>query len=63
MAQQPVKDTEPTIGRLVSDASRDISALVSKEIALAKSELKVSVARAGSSIASSPRRPSWPCWR
>ncbi len=51
MAQQPVKDTEPTIGRLVSDASRDISGLVSKEIALAKSELKVSVRTGGMSIA------------
>lgn len=37
---------EPTIGRLVADASRDISGLVRGEIALAKSELKVSV-RAG----------------
>ena len=46
MAIQPIQD-EPTIGRLVSDASRDISSLVSKEIALAKSELKVSV-KAGS---------------
>ena len=41
-----VKDTYPTIGRLVTDASRDISLLISKEIELAKSELKVSV-RAG----------------
>lgn len=37
---------EPTIGRLIADASRDISALVQGEIALAKSELKVS-AKAG----------------
>lgn len=37
---------EPTIGRLVADASRDISALLQSEIALAKSELKVS-AKAG----------------
>jgi hypothetical protein len=37
---------EPTIGRLVADASRDISSLIRGEIALAKSELKVSV-RAG----------------
>lgn len=37
---------DPTIGRLVADATRDISTLVSKEIELAKSELKVSV-RAG----------------
>lgn len=37
---------EPTIGRLVADASRDISALVQSEIKLAKSELKVS-AKAG----------------
>ncbi len=46
MAIEPVKDTDPTIGRLVTDASRDISTLISKEIQLAKSELKVSV-RAG----------------
>lgn len=42
---------EPTIGRLVADASRDISALVSKEIELAKSEIKVSVANGGIGIA------------
>ena len=46
MAIQPVKD-EPTIGRLVSDASRDISSLVQKEIQLAKSEIKVSVRNGG----------------
>ncbi|MGH3425438.1 MAG: phage holin family protein [Nocardioidaceae bacterium] len=38
---------EPTIGRLVADASRDISALVQSEIALAKSELRVSVKAGG----------------
>jgi hypothetical protein len=38
---------DPTIGRLVADASRDISTLLSKEIALAKSELKVSVKAGG----------------
>jgi hypothetical protein len=38
---------DPTIGRLVADASRDISTLVSKEIELAKSELKVSVKAGG----------------
>ncbi|MRJ75381.1 phage holin family protein [Aeromicrobium sp. SMF47] len=37
---------DPTIGRLVADASRDISALVQAEIQLAKSELKFS-AKAG----------------
>ncbi len=47
MAIEPVKDTDPTIGRLVTDASRDISSLISKEIALAKSELKVSVKAGG----------------
>lgn len=47
MATEPVKDTDPTIGRLVADASRDISTLVSKEIELAKSELKVSVKAGG----------------
>ena len=41
---------DPTIGRLVADASRDISSLVSKEIALAKSELKVSVKAGGTGI-------------
>ena len=41
---------DPTIGRLVADASRDISTLVSKEIALAKSELKVSVKAGGMGI-------------
>lgn len=39
----PPGEDEPTIGRLVNDASRDISALVHKEIALAKSEIKVSI--------------------
>lgn len=38
--------TDPTIGRLVADASRDISALVHSEIALAKSEIRFS-AKAG----------------
>ncbi|MGH3458255.1 phage holin family protein [Aeromicrobium sp.] len=37
---------DPTIGRLVAEASRDISALVHSEIALAKSELRFS-AKAG----------------
>src|SRR3954454_24172862 len=41
---------EPTIGRLVADASRDVSALVQNEIALAKAELKVSVRAGGVSI-------------
>ncbi len=51
MAHEPVKDTDPTIGRLVSDASRDISSLISKEIKLAKSELQVSVKAGGLGIA------------
>lgn len=42
---------EPTIGRLVADASRDISALIRGEIALAKSELKVSVRAGGTGAA------------
>src|SRR3954451_5128442 len=41
---------EPTIGRLVADASRDVSVLVQNEIALAKAELKVSVRAGGVSI-------------
>ena len=48
--QAPTKD-DPTIGRLVADASRDISSLISKEIELAKSELKVSVKAGGIGIA------------
>ena len=38
---------DPTIGKLVVDATRDISELVNKEITLAKQELKVSVTNAG----------------
>ncbi|WP_182525435.1 phage holin family protein [Nocardioides dongkuii] len=52
-ATEPVhgpRDSDPTIGRLVADASRDISTLVSKEIELAKSELKVSVKAGGIGI-------------
>jgi hypothetical protein len=43
----PVTPDEPTIGRLVADASRDFSSLLQNEIALAKSELKVSVKNGG----------------
>ena len=42
-----VADEDPTIGRLVADASRDLSSLVHNEIALAKSELKLSVKAGG----------------
>ncbi len=38
---------DPTIGRLVADATRDMSALVQSEIALAKSELKSSAISGG----------------
>lgn len=47
--QQP-KTEEPSIGQLVAGASRDISTLISKEIELAKSELKVSVTAGGMGI-------------
>ena len=55
MATEPVKaaapsEGDPTIGRLVTDASRDISTLIQKEIQLAKSELKVSVKAGGIGI-------------
>lgn len=43
---QPFQD-EPTIGKLVGDASKDISTLISQEIKLAKSELAVSVKAGG----------------
>ena len=48
--RQPVDTEEPTIGKLVVDASRDVSSLIQSEIALAKSELKVSVKAGGISI-------------
>lgn len=44
-------DEEPTLGRIVADISRDISLLVQNEIALAKSELKISVRASGWGIA------------
>ena len=55
MATEPVKpgtdlQGDPTIGKLVMDAQRDISTLVSKEIQLAKSEIKVSVKHGGVGI-------------
>jgi uncharacterized membrane protein len=43
-------DGDPTLGKLVMDAQRDISTLISKEIQLAKSELKVSVQHGGLGI-------------
>lgn len=43
----PVNADDPTIGRLVADATRDISSLVQNEIALVKSELKISVKHGG----------------
>jgi hypothetical protein len=49
-SDRPSSD-DPTIGRLVADASRDISTLLSKEIELAKSELKVSVTAGGVGVA------------
>ncbi len=48
---EPGTTEEPTIGKLVVDASRDVSSLVQSEIALAKSELKVSIKAGGLSIA------------
>lgn len=53
MSSQQVRPSsdDPTIGRLVADASRDISSLITKEIELAKTELKVSVTAGGIGIA------------
>lgn len=51
MAQEPVQDTDPTIGRLVSDASRDVSTLIRNEIKLAKAELRISAQAGGLGIA------------
>lgn len=44
-ADLPVED--PTVGRLVADASTHVSTLLRSEIALAKAELKVSVTAGG----------------
>jgi hypothetical protein len=49
--REPVVEEEPTIGKLVADASRDVSTLIQNEIALAKSELRVSAKAGGLSIA------------
>ncbi|HYJ70076.1 MAG TPA: phage holin family protein [Nocardioidaceae bacterium] len=45
------EEGEPTLGRLVADASRDISTLIQSEIALAKAELRVSVKAGGTGAA------------
>jgi len=50
IAATPVNPDDPTIGRLVADASRDISSLVQNEIALVKSELKISVKNGGAGL-------------
>ena len=50
-SERKAPKADPTIGRLVADASRDISALVQSEIALAKSELKVSAKAGGLAVA------------
>ena len=50
MAQQPLPDADPTIGRLVSDASRDVSSLIRNEIKLAKAEVQLSVKNGGAGI-------------
>lgn len=44
-------EQEPSIGQLVASASRDVSTLVRHEIALAKSEVKVSVKAGGLGVA------------
>ena len=49
--REPVGTDEPTIGRLVVDASRDVSSLIQSEIELVKSELRVSVKAGGISVA------------
>jgi uncharacterized membrane protein YqjE len=51
VANEPVQDDDPTIGRLVSDATRDVSSLIRNEIQLAKSEIQFSVKAGGIGIA------------
>jgi uncharacterized membrane protein len=50
MANAPVSESDPTIGRLVSDATRDVSTLIRSEIELAKSELRMSAKAGGLGI-------------
>lgn len=40
-------EVEPSVGQLVAQATRDVSSLVRSEIALAKSEVKISVKAGG----------------
>jgi len=47
MAPPEPRTEDPTVGRLVADASRDLSSLIRNEIALAKSELKISMKAGG----------------
>lgn len=47
----PIRDDEPTIGKLVVDATQDISKLVQSEIQLAKAELKLSLKYGGTGLA------------
>lgn len=49
MSQQ-TQPEEPTIGRLIGDAQKDISKLIQSEIQLAKAELKVSVKNGGTGV-------------
>ena len=51
------KSDDPTIGRLVADASRDLSALVQSEVKLAKNELKLQ--RQGRWRRRGPARGRW----
>ncbi len=44
-------EAEPTLGELITSAQKDFSALVKQEIALLKSEVRVSVKVGGMSIA------------
>lgn len=46
-AGAPGPDAEPTLGKLVADASTHVSALVRDEIALAKKEISVDVKKGG----------------
>lgn len=47
----PAAPGERTVGQLVADASRDLSAIMRAEIALAKAELQADVKAAGTGIA------------
>jgi len=49
-ASQNGVDTNPSVGQLISEVSRDLSTLMRQELELAKAEVKTEVAKAGKGV-------------